>query len=346
MATSADSSNNKKARTAAKDPQAPPEERFWKRYSPHHEFSISSSSSLVLHILAFGVLILGGILIALGSRNRPVEVSPIVIAGGGGSRDGSPGPNTGSGNEKELLEDSKPEPEKKVETSKEEFKPVESKPAPILPPPDEKSTRTIEDTSSTLLSIGEGTRQKLNKALGRGNLSKGKGGPGEGGGKGKGKGTGTGDLEGPGTFNNEQRAKRQLRWTMTFDTRDGDDYLRQLQYLKAILVVESSDGQYLVFEDFRRRPAVPVVKADLKDINRIYWVDDRPESVRSLARALQIEPPARFVAFFPIELEKELLKKELEYRHLTEDDIQETRFRVRRTGGGYHPVVVEQTRVR
>ena len=133
---------------------------------------------------------------------------------------------------------------------------------------------------------------------------------------------------------------------MTFNTRDGNDYLRQLQSLKAILAIKNADGQYLVFEDLRRRPAVPVVKPDLKDINRIYWIDDRPESVKSLARALGIEPPSQFIAFFPIGLEQELLNKELDYQHLAEDQIHDTRFQVRRAGAAYHPFVVEQTRAR
>ena len=56
--------------------------------------------------------------------------------------------------------------------------------------------------------------------------------------------------------------------------------------------------------------------------------------------------PTRFVAFFPIELEQELLRKELSYRNVPEDDIKETRFQVRHTGRGYEPFVVEQTKLR
>ena len=90
-----------------------PKARFWKRYSPHHEASISGSSSIVLHILCFGVLILSGLLIALGSEHRPVEVSPIVMAGGGRSRETSREPNPE--NQRELINGSVTESEAKLD---------------------------------------------------------------------------------------------------------------------------------------------------------------------------------------------------------------------------------------
>jgi hypothetical protein len=345
MADSSESSNNKKPDSASKSSTlAPPEERFWKRYSPHHEFSISSSASTAVHVIGFAVLILGAALLArLGFGARPVEVASIVIAGGGGDPHGKEGPNTGTGHEPEVINSPNPEPVTKAEAPKEELKAPEKETTPILPPPDKSNVRPIEDPGSTLMSIDKAARETMNAQMARGNRSKGKGGPGEGGGKGKGKGTGTGDLQGPGKINVEQREKRQLRWTMTFNTRDGEDYLRQLQALKAMLAIEGPNGEYLVIEDLRKRPVVPVARS-LSEINRIYWIDDRPESVRSLARGLQMPAPPRFIALFPIELEQDLLRKELAYRHLAEDDIAETRFQVRATGRGYEAFVVYQSK--
>jgi hypothetical protein len=37
-----------------------------------------------------------------------------------------------------------------------------------------------------------------------------------------------------------------------------------------------------------------------------------------------------------------LLQRELRYKGRREDDIYETRFKVRKTGNGYEPVVIEQ----
>ncbi len=64
----------------------------------------------------------------------------------------------------------------------------------------------------------------------------------------------------------------------------------------------------------------------------------------SLARALGIDPvPSFIVAFFPEELEKDLLAKELAYRQIDEAKIDETRFQVKRKSTGkYEPVVVDQ----
>jgi hypothetical protein len=347
MATPPDSSNSKKVHAAAKNPQTPPDERFWKRYSPHHEFSISSSSSAVLHVLGLGILVIGGIVLArFGFAERPVEVSPIVIAGGGGLKDGTPGPKTGTGNENEVINETKPEELAKTEPPKEAFKPPDKEVKPILPPPDQQTAkRPIEDNSSNLLSISQNAREQLNSRIARGNASQGKGGPGEGGGKGSGKGTGEGNLAGPGKINVSQREKRQLRWEMQFRTLDGNDYLRQLKSLNAILAIDGPSGELLVIEDLMRRPAVPVAK-DFEGINRIYWTDDRPESVNGLAHALQLpNVPSRFIAFFPVELENELLKKELAFRNLPEEEIDKTWFKIVPTRRGFEPFVERQTKI-
>ena len=44
----------------------------------------------------------------------------------------------------------------------------------------------------------------------------------------------------------------------------------------------------------------------------VEWIDDKPDSVAGLARALGIKPPPHFVVCFPSELEEELLRLERE----------------------------------
>jgi hypothetical protein len=52
----------------------------------------------------------------------------------------------------------------------------------------------------------------------------------------------------------------------------------------------------------------------------IYWVDDKPQSVRSLSMALGIQPvPDHIVAFFSEAVEKEFLEKELQAFNGKED---------------------------
>ncbi|HKM55969.1 MAG TPA: hypothetical protein VJY33_21360, partial [Isosphaeraceae bacterium] len=134
--------------------------------------------------------------------------------------------------------------------------------------------------------------------------------------------------------------KRVLRWTMIFDTRNGEDYRVQLQALGAILAIPG-DGQYLVIKDLR--PPVRPVPEDLKKIQRIFWIDNRPDSVGPLGAALGLpRPPPEVVAFFPEALERELLTKELAFRGRQENQILETRFRVMRRGPTFEPIVVDQ----
>src|SRR5205823_5263763 len=111
---------------------------------------------------------------------------------------------------------------------------------------------------------------------------------------------------------------RILRWRLTFKTQDGDDYRKQLLALGAILAVPQGENRHRVIRDLTKLPAGGKVE-DLAGIGRIFWVDDRPESVRSLARALGLpNPPAYFVAFFPQELENKLSRRELAFKNRKE----------------------------
>jgi hypothetical protein len=137
------------------------------------------------------------------------------------------------------------------------------------------------------------------------------------------------------------RTKRQLRWIMAFNPEDGHDYLRKLRDLGAAVVYPGPDGQYRVIRDLNQRP--PQLKSeDLTGLDMIYWIESKPEWVASLADALRLpDKPAHISVFFPKKLEDQLLA--MEKRHLpsgsTEDDIEETRFEVRRHEQTYVPVL-------
>jgi hypothetical protein len=321
---------------------------FWKKYSPHHEFPLSLSSSIFLHILGF--VLLGGFLLAFFGLNREKElpINTVVVAGGGGNPNGV-GNNRGAGvlPSNEAVDDKdKPQPDRVAENiNKEQLTKPEAKKAEL--PPLDKGVRPIEaDTSAAdtkLGAIGDKLRAKIAGAI----AGKGQGGPGSGGGQGSGTGTGIGNASGPGRGNLTQREKRQLRWTMMFNTRSGEDYVDQLIGLGAILAIPAGPNhEYLVIRDLdRRHGPIQPKREDLGDLNRIYWVDNKPQSVYSLAMALGIRPvPEHFVAFFPPELEKELAEKEQKYSSSKEEDIEETVFRVVRSGNRYEPIVIEQRR--
>src|SRR5438093_278210 len=71
----------------------PPDERFWQRYSPNHEFPLSSASSAMIHLFVLGFLVLGAK--TLAAWDSPVDVDALVVGGRGARPDGEEGPHTG-----------------------------------------------------------------------------------------------------------------------------------------------------------------------------------------------------------------------------------------------------------
>src|SRR6266851_429784 len=84
--------------------QLPPDQEFWQRYSPHHEFPLSGVSSVAIHVLALVLLFfLGRYLVdMLADSMQPLrELGVVVLPGGGG---GNPnGVGNGPGGEPAAL---------------------------------------------------------------------------------------------------------------------------------------------------------------------------------------------------------------------------------------------------
>jgi hypothetical protein len=138
------------------------------------------------------------------------------------------------------------------------------------------------------------------------------------------------------------RQARVLRWTLKFNTANGNDYRTQLASIGALLAIADGKGGYLVIRNLNRRPAKPV-SADLKKIRRVFWIDSNAQSVKGLAAALGLnETPREFIAYFPESLETYLLKKELRYAGRKEADIAETTFEVVKRGTRYDVDVTGQ----
>src|SRR4051794_14095392 len=84
---------------SARSPE-PPEERFWKRYSPHGEMPLSFAGSLSLHLLIIGGLVIATLYLGsfLFKEKRSLPVEPVRFGGGGGKVGGKgTGPGIGSG---------------------------------------------------------------------------------------------------------------------------------------------------------------------------------------------------------------------------------------------------------
>jgi hypothetical protein len=338
------SKNGRGGALAGPKPFEPP---FWTRYSPHHEFPLSTAVSVSMHVLAFVFLIVAGWFLATMIEKSKIEVGTLeesTLAGGGGSRhgEGNAGgdrPPVSQGQENvENPATETPKPTGDVTP----LDPLKTKIADpldvILKDPDGRAINEANEAVQSLKKLSTDARSKLLNAIGPG---KGKGGSGRDGGQDSGKDTGKDKFTGSGVNKFSQRQTRVLRWVMRFNTLNGNDYRRQLAGLGAILAFPQSDGSYMVYRDLRA-PAKGEIE-DIASIKRIFWVDDKKDSIRSLAGAMEVPvPDGPVVAFFPVSLEAELLKKELAYRGKKEEDIKETHFKINVRGGNYIPEVVEQ----
>jgi hypothetical protein len=334
--------------------RVPPEDAFWKRYSPHSEFELSAAGSVALHILAIGLVALiawMAIKLGLGGEDRPLPVETVQfsnLGGGGGekkSRDEGAG---GKDATEEPKERGDPTDDKPVTDKTNAKPPIER---PTLTPDnarniqadfqDSRVDEMLRDATQSFASVANLSRDVREKLRENVNPGGGRGGSGRDGGKDVGKDTGDDKGKGAGKATLNQREKRVLRWAMTFNTQNGVDYARQLGGLNAILALPEGQ-QFRIIRDFSKRPALGEVE-DISSINRIYWVDDKPQSVHSIAQALGWpEGTSYFVAFFPAELEERLLQLEMDAakkqhpgKNVREDDIHETKFRVINAGGRY-----------
>jgi hypothetical protein len=348
MAASAPAKDSKAAGPASR---VPPDEQFWQRYSPHGEAPLSMGGSVTLHALGVGLLFLLfvlGITLAKAPRSLPVEPVSFKIGGGGGKKTGvGDGPGVGHGAEDVGEPDKETQPGAEDAPRRPSLNPVEiAKIKENFSPADVRYIQESE-TGKALARMEGSVRSKLRDGL---NPGKGRGGRGSGGGSGTGSGTGEGPGTGPGKATLNKREKRMLRWHMRFTANTGAEYLSQLRGLGAILafpVSEGSDPKYQVVRDLR--PGGKLLDEDLSKIQRIYWIDDKPQSVRDILGALRINlrpVPSRFVAFMPEELEKSLFDMERRYvervlrQRFDEDRIDETQFRVVLSGRGFKPELI------
>ena len=356
--TQAASTSDKTGDRPANQPLVPPDESMWKRYSPHGELPLSGAGSLTLHLLVFGLMLLSAWLAysVFGRTNRslPVEAVRLDLGGGGGdTRASGTGEGRGQKVEEAGAKNEQPATPEPNDTARPDL--PKTDPGPRLPFKfDDVAKRYIQrsDTASSR-AIQELEKANIRVRLPDGKEARqGKGGTGSGGGSGAGEGTGVGGGKGEGLGNLTQREKRMLRWSMLFNTASGPDYVSQLQGLGAILAIpvrEDANGRdYRLIHDLAARPA-KLVNEDISKIQRIYWIDDKEQSVRDVLTVLGVRlprVPSHFVAFMPEELEKKLFELEKDYlkKHNpghSEDDILETRFRINRTGKGYEPQVIE-----
>jgi hypothetical protein len=334
------------AATSVRGSVLPPEEQFWQRHSPHNEFPLSSATSIAIHVVALVLLFcLGTFLLNMVPTARtPLLLTPVYVAdpgGGGRPLDAGPGP-AGDAANRQIEDVDKPKAAdansgKPFDPQRPKLNPLPSidHPLPNKRQGDQELIENAKKAKEQLSRMSKAARDRLRSGVGTHS-------PGKDGRPGKDKDKSDADGEGPGPHSGNRRLERIDRWIMLFDTFSGEDYARQLHGLGAILAIPRGGDEYGIIRDLSQRPAKPEL-GDIGSIHRIYWEDNKRDSVAPLCQALGIHPePTHVVAFFPKSLEDKLLKIELQYQGLREDQIKQTRFKIRRTASGCEPVVLDQ----
>src|SRR5262245_39110672 len=177
------------------------EPQFWKRYSPHHEFSVSTAASIVCHGLIAALILLVGWKLLSAQPKAPLPFEPIQIVGSGNQRNAGPGHGDLGGSTKEAADgprdsdpqalppDGRPEPIKTVD-----------KPTAELPPANSDSNARLIGQGDAVVKDYDRLAAKLRNSLNDSGAKK----PG-GGGNGDGPGGNQGKID---------RRDRILRWRM------------------------------------------------------------------------------------------------------------------------------------
>lgn len=327
--------------TATAEPHSPlpPEEKFWQRYSPHHEAPVSGVTSTVLHAIALALLLLifwVSSIVKFEDDPSPLPISVAQLAPGvGGGKGKGPG---------ELGDDNKVG-ERGDDDRRAGILPPGKLPPLSAPKADsvvrefggdesiQKWTRFPNSAFLPYTNQGDEIRSALREATRGG----GRGGSGGGDGVGVGPRTGPGDKLTP----EHERIKRALRWNITFNTSSGIDYKNQLAGLGAFVAIpiDGKPDRFHLIRDLNDQKAAR--EESIAGLDRIFWIDDKPASVASLLSVLPGVPrSSEFFAFLPQSLEKKLYELEMDYltRRLgrsDENDIHETHFEVVRSGSRY-----------
>jgi hypothetical protein len=348
-----------------------PEETFWQRYSPHHEFPLATVSAISFFCLAIGALMLLWVLQAFAvdnDRDRPPGTDAVAILGpeGGGGDDGSGTGDSrrGDGGKTEAVDN-------KVAPSRPSTSPLEmtarlpdeikadpfvpASPLPFQEPAsDDKSFEALQNEATQTdlqqkIAAERVAAKKAERVASRaGGSGDGPGSRGSGGGRGGGYGTGVGRNVGAGTGNpfGRQATLQEIhanRWH--FDFSGAAEHLPKLKAIGVTLVLAHPNGGFYKVVDLRKHPVdlVPVAPAQHKD--EVTWKNDTPASVRGLAQALGINfIPLRVIMHLSAEREQKIAAVEhetMERQGRREETVRFTHFDFRLANGVYEPIVTK-----
>jgi hypothetical protein len=333
----------------------PPDERFWQRYSPHHEALLAAAGSLTLHGLVFGIPALIALL-GLGlwwstdaEAQRPPTMDMVTMIGdngdgvGGG---GDPPPLGQPGNEQEG--DVKPVAEQTATAAKRDEM------FPVFPSTDvaevvsEKAVEPAKDDVDKILQeIGKDAKKaERPKVAKTANRIGPRGDP-----KGKLGGKGVRGAGGPGSGGTPRgvpMTKQQVfaqRWQFDMSG-NGRQHAAKLAAAGVILIVHDQFNNLGVVRDLKRLPVIPLPGNAMAFKDAVQWTNNKPESLVGLAAALQLRfVPIAVQIVLPKEREEKMAEAEAAFalkHNRPFDRITETLFDFRLINGRFEPVVIRQ----
>jgi hypothetical protein len=292
---------------------------LWNRYSPHGEFPISSAASFAFHLFILALIPLFAYAVAT-RENKPPTVDVVVV---GEEPTAAAGEGDGLPMESEGLESSEPPsettPSQPVEAEKvketDQFKPAETN-VPTKTAAASDAAEKARDAARAAKESVQRVKDRINKNMN--------------------KGSGTGGGGGPGPTG---RAARPARWVLKFNTSSPKDYLAQLEGLGANVAFPAQGDKWRYFAEPSSNPGKSEMK-DLDNDSRISWIDEN--TYQAAANTLGVGGAPFMLVFLPESLEEKMLRLELAYGNLEEEDIEYTHFVVERRGGGYDIRVIAQ----
>jgi hypothetical protein len=357
----------KKTPSRAGQPLLPPDERLWKRYSPHYELPLAAASSFFIHGLVVGILAVGGLAFLFrasveASRPPQMGVAFVEDSAGFGGTGGAPGPMGEQGLEqmgiggvggherdadtgKEGVDDLPDLPDSALDFSRFE--------AGIEP-----SNNLVDQFKQLNIDAEKRAKDPSPKAAGKGGilgpkgLGTGMGKIGSGKGSGEGGGGGGGKPGGVGRKATEQEIKA---WRWRFDmTGSPQEHANKLDRAGLMVAVpdpaagkaDPKKGQHLFIRDLKRRP-VKLEQGDFaKYEDAVKWYNSKTESVRGLVGELKLPfVPEYVVLLLPKDREAKMAGEEKRFAQKNGRNpatVQETWFDFRLQNGVYEPVVISQ----
>jgi hypothetical protein len=346
----------------------PPEEKFWKRYSPHHEFPLAGMTSLCVHALVLGFLLLGGLAFLLRERDdaaRPASMDVVMVSSGSGNdgaegAEGAPGLPGAPGPE-EAVKPASVEARQAPELDKAPTPELAALPKAELAFPTEPMTPpTKDDTESTLESIGK----EVENAIKRGETKPAppgakaaptvvakRSGPGGGGGAGvkgvgpgsgaKGLGPGGGGAAG-GPVTQAQIFAGRWNFDLSGDARQHADKLAAIGFVVALPDPRDAKRLLLV-KNLRTRPVRLEAVAASKYESAVKKQNTKLDSVTALSRELQLPfVPAQVIILIPEALKQKMADEEVRAARQVGKDLEKIRqtwFDFRLENGAYEPFV-------